>query len=134
MDLKRTPPAIGHAAAEEIRALNHRTLDPKAFTQPGDVSGVADALATLLERLPQAVAQMQAGLRELEQRDAIRLDDVAAGDSTARAVSDRVAAVQSALGDTREDLSRALATLKRAAGPLSHMGGLWEDDEEGDTA
>jgi hypothetical protein len=129
MDLNRTPSQIANAAADQVRQLNHRTLDPKAFTQPGDVSDVADSVATLLERLPEALAQMQAGLCALEEHDAIRLDDVPPGSVSARDVSDRVAIVQSALGDAREDLSRAHATLKRATGPLSHMGGPWEDDE-----
>lgn len=38
MDLDRTPVTMASAAAEEIRALNHRTLDTKVFTQPADVS------------------------------------------------------------------------------------------------
>jgi hypothetical protein len=130
MDLSRTPSQLSNDAAESIRALNHRTLDPKAFTQPGDVSDVATAIATLVERLPQALAQMQAGLRALDDRDAIRLDDIREGYASQKDISDRVSAVLSALRDAREDLSQAHATLQRATSPLSHMGGQWEDEDD----
>lgn len=130
MDLTRTPPAIASEAAEQIRQLNHRTLDPKAFTQPGDVSDVANAIATLVQRLPQTLQQMEAGLLTLEEREAIRLDDVREGSASQKDISDRVSAVLSALRDAREDLERAHTALQRATSPLSHMGGLWEDDEE----
>lgn len=128
MDLTRTPAEIASAAAEETRALNHRTLDPKAFTQPGDVSDVANAVATLVQRLPQTLQQLEAGLEALYDHDAIRLDDIREGYASQKDISDRVSAVRSALRDAREDLSQAYATLQRATGPLSHMGGRWEDE------
>jgi uncharacterized protein YicC (UPF0701 family) len=130
MDLNRTPAEIASAAAEEVRALNHRTLDPKAFTQPGDVSDVADAVATLVQRLPQTLQQLEAGLEALYDRDAIRLDDIREGYASQKDISNRVSAVRSALRQAREDLSQVHATLQRATSPLSHMGGQWEDEDD----
>jgi hypothetical protein len=127
MDLKRTPPQISNAAAEEVRALNHRTLDPKAFAQPGDVSDVVNALMVLVQRLPQALQQAEAGLRALEGRDAIRMDNgYGSQQELAAAVSNAVFGMSEARGF----LERAHDQLKDAASPLSHMGGLWEDDED----
>lgn len=123
MDLNRTPSQIGNAAAEEIRALNHRTLDPKAFTQPGDVSDVANAIGTLMQRLPQTLQQMEAGLRELAERGAVRMDD-------GTDVEDRVEAALVWLAATREQVGLASSEFQKATSPLSHMGGLWEDDGE----
>lgn len=133
MDLTRTPSAIASEAAEQIRQLNHRTLDPKAFTQPGDVSDVANALAVLVQRLPQAIQQLEAGLDALYERDAIRLDDMDPRAVSANELCSRVSGVLSAFRDSRDDLERVHADLSRATGPLSHMGGLWEDDEEDGT-
>lgn len=129
MDLDRTPPQIANSAAEEIRALNHRTLDPKVFNQPGDVSATADALTTLVQRLPQTLAQLEAGLTALQDRRAIRLDDVPADQVSAKDIHDRVFSVVWELRNAVEALGRVHEHLGKAAGPLSHMGGLWEDDE-----
>lgn len=130
MNLKRTPPAIASAAAEEIRALNHRTLDPKAFGQPGDVSDVVNALAVLLERLPQALQQADAGLQQLHDAQAIRLDDKPPGETSQNDITDRVHGIRYALQQAQHHLGEAHSQLRNAAGPLSHMGGLWEDVEE----
>jgi len=121
MDLNRTPSQIADATAEEVRALNHRTLDPKAYAQPGDVSDVANAVSALLQRLPQALEQMEAGLGALAGRGAIRMDD-------GTDVQDRVEAALVWLADTREQVQLASSAMQKATSPLSHMGGLWEDD------
>lgn len=65
VDLDRTPAQIANTAAEEIRALNHRTLglNTKAYDNAPEVSGVVTALATLVERIPQALQQAEEGLR-----------------------------------------------------------------------
>jgi hypothetical protein len=130
MDLNREPHQMASAAAEEIRALNHRTLDAdKAFTYPGQVSDTANGIATLLERLPQALRQMEAGLEQLRDDNAIRLDDRPENETSQKDIHDQVFAVTQALSRTRELLGEAHTALRQATGPLSHMGGLWEDDE-----
>ncbi|MFI0822229.1 hypothetical protein ACH4TX_41665 [Streptomyces sp. NPDC021098] len=127
MDLNRTPAAIAHQLAEETRALNHRTLDPTVFEQPGDVSEVVCALRTVLERLPQALNQTSAGLRRLAETDGIRMDD---GTDPAVAVAAALVALREATGA----LWSAQEVLGGAAAPLSHMGGHFSDadDTEGD--
>jgi hypothetical protein len=123
MDLNREPRQIASAAAEEVRALNHRTLDPKAFTQPGDVSDTANSVASIVERLPQALNQMAAGLSVLEEAGRIRMDD-------GSQVAVRAEEARQYLMAARDGLDGVLADLRRATGPLSHMGGLWEDEED----
>jgi hypothetical protein len=122
MDLTRLPSAIAVAAAEEIRALNHRTLDPAAFQYPGNVSDVVNALATLAERLDQSISQAGAGLRRLHDEQAIRVDDGSDVDQRVAEVAQELLSAQIALGALKDHL-------RAAASPLTHMGGLWEDDE-----
>lgn len=132
MDLNRTPSQIANAAAEEVRALNHRTLDTKAFKQPGDVSDTAIAVASLLERLPQTLQQLEAGLVQLQHADAIRLDTKPLAGTSPQDIADEVAAVTSALSEARRMLGAARTAMREATGPLSHMGGLWDDEDEAD--
>lgn len=130
MDLNRTPSQIASAGAEEIRALNHRTLDTAVFEQPGDVSATADGVATVLERLPQALDQMEAGLLVLHDANRIRLDTKPLGATSRQDIAHEVFTVTSALAEARRAIREAHRAMKEATGPLSHMGGLWEDDEE----
>jgi hypothetical protein len=130
VNLNRTPAAMANAATEEVRQLNHRSLDPKAFDHPGDVSDTANGIATLLQYLPQALQQLEAGIEALHDRNAIRLDDLPEGAASQKDISGRVSAVLSGLRDAREDVQRAHDSIRRATSPLSHMGGLWEDDDD----
>jgi hypothetical protein len=125
MDLNRTPSEISSAAAEEIRALNHRTGNPKAFTEPADVANTASHLATLLERLPQALQQMDAGLTQLEQTTGIRMD-------TGTAPEEAVDLARSYLRAAREGLGGVLNDLRCASAELSHMSGPWPDSDDED--
>jgi len=106
VDLDRTPPAIANAAAEELRALNHPTL---------------------IERMPQALQQAEAGLETLYDRNEIRL---AAADSSQKALAEAVSTVTVSLEYARNGLASVLRDLKSAAGPLSNMGGHWPDGED----
>jgi len=129
VDLDRTPPAIANAAAEELRALNHRTLGPtKAYKNAPEISEVVSALTTLIERMPQALQQAEAGLETLYDRNEIRL---AAADSSQKALAEAVSTVAVSLQYARNGLASVLRELKSAAGPLSNMGGHWPDDEDG---
>lgn len=130
MDLNRKPSTIASAAAEEIRALNHASLDRKAFENPADVSDTANALLQLLERLPQALSQLEAGLLELSDNQRIRLDDKPPAETSRKDISDQVFAVVWALGQTRDRLGQAHTELREATGPLSHMGSPWEVNED----
>lgn len=132
MDLDRTPSKIAGESAEQVRALNHRTLDTKAFSQPGDVSDTANGIATLLERLPQALEQLEAGLTQLHHDGRIRLDTKPLGATSQQDILNEVVTVTSALSDARHFLRQAHTAMKEATGPLSHMGGLWDDTVEGE--
>ncbi|WP_045562764.1 hypothetical protein [Streptomyces sp. FxanaA7] len=132
MDLNRTPSEIASEAAEQVRALNHRTLDTKVFAQPGDVSDVANGITTLLERLPQTLEQLEAGLTQLHHDGRIRLDAKPLAETSQQDILHEVVTVTSALSEARRLLRQAHEAMREAAGPASHMGGLWEDadDEE----
>ena len=130
MDLDRAPQAISHAAAEEVRALNHRTLDPAAFhgenglinAAPSNVSSTVDGLATLLERLPQALEQTSRALQRLEEQQAIRMSG---GGNPAAEVS----VVLRALLNAQHTIQVAHGHMREAAGPLSNMGGHFLDGD-----
>jgi hypothetical protein len=65
MDRSRTPYDIASAASEEIRALNHRTLDGAGYDHPARVTETAGALSALASRMQQALAQLDTGFVEL---------------------------------------------------------------------
>lgn len=126
MDLDRDPSAIASAAAEEVRALNHRTLSPDVFRQPADVSDTASHLTTLSERLHQTLGQLCAGLEDLAEGEAIRMDDGSdVGEQTSCALRN--------LRYASQDLIAVRNSLKAASGVLSHMGGHFADEEEEST-
>lgn len=122
MDLTRDPSAIANTAADEVRTLNHRTDNATAFEQPSDVSDVVNALEHLLQMLPQSLRQAINGLNRFEERQAIRMDD---GTDVAYQVERVRQETQAAITHARE----AHRALKRAASPLSHMGGPWANDD-----
>ncbi|MFD8516550.1 hypothetical protein ACFV27_37100 [Streptomyces antimycoticus] len=122
MDLDRSPAEIAHEIAKQTRALNHRTLDPAVFGQPGDVSEVVGALRTVVERLPQALQQAAAGLRRHDGAGGIRMDD---GADPAVAAGTVLAAIEDAQGA----LWTVQEALVEASGPLSHMSGRVTADE-----
>lgn len=133
MDLDRTPSQIANAVAEEIRALNHRTLNTKAFDgQPGNVSDTAIAIATLLERLPQALQQLEAGLIQMEDGNRIRLDTKPLNETSRADIRHEVFTVTNALSETRRLLREAHIEIREATGALSHMGGMFDDDGDGE--
>jgi uncharacterized membrane protein YdfJ with MMPL/SSD domain len=121
MDLSKTPGQLATEAADAIRALNHKTLNDSYETPPA-VGEVAYALRTLVERLPQALNQMTAGLVGLDDESAIRMDD---GTDHVYAVAECVAANQAA----QSLLEQLQAELAIVSARTSHMGSHWPDDE-----
>jgi len=75
MDLTRDPNEIARSAAEELRALNHLTIEPLAYRQPVRVHDTAMALRDLAARLQQTLGQMQSGLDQLVATGEVRLYD-----------------------------------------------------------
>lgn len=118
MNLNREPAAIANAAAEEIRALNHRTLDAKAFEQPADIYRTVDALTQLVRYLPQAIEQTWKQLRAMEQQGAIRMDNLSDVDVA-------LEEARLALSEARRLVATGGGFLNDAAQTLSRMGGQW---------
>jgi hypothetical protein len=81
MDLDRTPSEIAIAAAEEIRALNHVTLNP-GCDNPAAVHDTAAALQTLAERLPQTLDHLGRQLQNMIEQGRVRLTVDSPGSDT----------------------------------------------------
>ena len=118
MNLDRDPIAIAQAAANEIRAFNQRTIDTQAFEQPADVYRATDALLELVQHMPKAIEQAWKRLREMEQDDAIRMDNSAD-------VHEAMEKVRMHLNEARRDLGYSWGHLNNAVQTMSHMGGQW---------
>ena len=123
MDLTKTPGQLATEAAEAIRALNHRTIDAKAYDAPPSVGEAAYGLRTLTERLPQSLQQMESELLRFDAEDSIRMDD---GTDPAYAVAECAAALAAA----RQHLDHLLGELAIVSARTSHMGGHWPADED----
>ena len=130
MDLNREPSAIAHAAAEEIRALNHRTLDNSVFSQPVQVSDTAFGVSTSLERLPQALEQLKGALTQLQADGRIRLAPKPLRETSQQDINTEVTTAVLALSDAQDFLRQAHNAMRNATNVLSNLGGLWEDSEE----
>lgn len=130
MDLNRTPQQIAGAAAEEIRALNHRTIDdPGAFTTPADVSDTATAITSLVQRLPQTLKQLEDGLEHLHDSKQIRLANRDPREVSAKDISDAVSGAEFELRKAATALGRAEEHLRAAASVLTNLGAPWPDSE-----
>lgn len=118
MNLDREASTIADAAAEEVRALNHRTFDTEAFNEPADVYRTVNNLTRLVHGLPQAIEQTWKRLRMMEQDEVIRMDN-------GTSVQDEMEEARQQLGEARRLLAEAGSQLDRATQTLSHMGGQW---------
>ncbi len=118
-----TGKAAGYAdtAAQAIRALNHATLPAAAtLTGPADVYDVVSALATLTDRLPQALSQLQSFLDGEHTAGRVRIvDGPHTGDPAAALVDiQRWLTCSSSRADAlRQALEQAHAALSQTAGP-----------------
>jgi hypothetical protein len=116
MDLNRDPQTIAAAAAEEIRALNHKTLTPGgSFTYPSNIYDTVGSLETMVERLPQALDQIGRALAKFNADGVIRMDD---GSDPGEAV----AAVTRAL-ESGKSVAEALGTILQVA--VQPLGKMW---------
>jgi len=118
VNLDREPAAIARSAAEEIRALNHRTLGTHAFEEPSQIYNTINEVKQAVWGMPQAIEQSWCELRTMRDAGNIRMDndtDVAEGAEKAR----------QELNDARQLLAQAGQALDRATQTLSHMGGQW---------
>ena len=118
MDLNREPVTIARSAAEEIRALNHRTLGTHAFEEPSEIYSTINEVKQTVWGMPQAIEQIWGELRTMRDADSIRMDNGA--DVTQAAEEAR-----QELNEARQFLAKAGIALDRATGILSHMGGQW---------
>lgn len=118
MNLNREPSTIAEAAAEEVRAFNHRSLDSGAFEQPADVYRTVNALTQIVRYMPQAIEQTWKQLRAMEQDGAIRIDSGA--DVKAEMEKARLA-----LSEARRLVATGGGFLDDATQTLSRMGGQW---------
>ncbi|MFD7995476.1 hypothetical protein [Streptomyces mexicanus] len=129
MDLNRTPAQISRAMAEEARALNHRTLKADAFDNAPSVADTADGIAAVIQRLPQAIQQLEAGLQALADDNQIRLADRHPREVSAKDVHDAVFDVLWNLKEAREGLGRLNEHVRAATRRLSNMGGPWPEQD-----
>jgi hypothetical protein len=109
------PRLLAREAAAVIRQLNHVTLDQASMPYAGEVSATVLELIGLVDRLPQTLSQLEAGLRAVEAADGIRLDHD--GDLTAE-----VNAAAKGLSDASAALDAVSKALGEASAPLFHMG------------
>ncbi|WP_413102540.1 hypothetical protein [Streptomyces sp. Inha503] len=65
MDRDRSPFDIAGAASEQIRALNHSTLDGQGYDHPARVTETIGTLSALASRLQLSISQLDTGYAEL---------------------------------------------------------------------
>jgi len=133
MDLNRTPAEIASSAAEEIRALNHRTIKSDAYLTPPDLAYTAGHITALVQRLSQALQQMEAGIRTLDEGNKIRLADRHPTEVSQNDIAAAVSTVAFGLSEARRAIGSAEPYLREAMQVLNSLGGPWpeDDDEQG---
>jgi hypothetical protein len=120
MDLTRTPSEIAYAADEEIRALNHRTLDATTFEYPAQVADIIGALQSLTQRLDQTIGQVGSGLKHLHDQHRIGAYNGETADAKVAEAAQYLLSVQMLLAGATDGL-------RKAHEPLAGLRGLFED-------
>jgi len=125
VDLDRTPETISYAAAEELRALNHRTLSADVFTYPAEIQSTASGLNKLLQTLPQSLSQLTAGLDHVQQSQTLLSRDDSNVDQT-------VDEVRAAIASSEAYVKAAQRALQDVVDKLALVGVRYvpDDDEE----
>jgi hypothetical protein len=113
--IQRTPAQQADAAAEAIRSLNHLTKGTgEDWQYPGDAYDAVGNLATMAQRLPQALEQIGRMIERLAAQDHIRSDKGGdgSGDVTAALIGLRAAKRDAdALGSHLNAVHSALSPL-----------------------
>ena len=123
MDLDRSPAEIARTAGNEIRTLNHRTLQRSAFTYPSEIQDTVTGLAAVLLGLPQSLDQIYHGIdgvnaaQRLYTYDNSNVEDVLDGAK---------AELLEAVGHIRE----ASQALQQVVNRLAYVGAIVPADEE----
>jgi len=83
-------------AAEAVREINHRTINPGAFNWPSEAYDTIGELARLLHRLPQALEQIAVYLLAEHKAGRVVADWGSYAGGTEAAINDAVAALEQA--------------------------------------
>jgi hypothetical protein len=126
MDSLPEPHQLAHAAGQQERALNHRTITQGAYRAPVRVYDTALALRDLAQYLPQALEQLQSGLDQLVATGDVRLYDDS-GDSVLERQMNVAQAVQVGAAAAAQ-LQGAMSAVARLTSGL----GLREREEAGE--
>lgn len=114
MSTDREPAAIAYHLATEARVLRDRTTNPAEYRTVADVRDVAEGLHLTADLLPQAVRQLSAGLRLLEEQGALHAEDGADASET-------VSQALRALLNAEVGLALTRAALREAVAPLARL-------------
>ena len=118
--------SVAHAAraAEAVRALNHATLQPGALEDPSQVSSIVIDLLTAVQRIPQALTQIQEWLYLEAEAGRVRDDRGGRGGGIpALTPLGTVEAVAAQLTEASVHLRRYSLAMQIAAAHLSHLAG-----------
>lgn len=118
MNLNREPATIARGAAEEVRALNHRTIGGNAFEEPSDIYRTVSEVKQTVWGMPQAIEQIWGELKTMKDAGGIRMDN-------GTDVTEEAERARQELNEARRLLAQAASALDRATGTLAHMGGQW---------
>lgn len=111
----RTPAQLADDAAEAIRALNHITRVRQAgWEHPGEAYSTVGSLYEAAARLPQAIGQIHALMRSLEDSGRLRSDK----DTLEQDLAYTYSALEEAR-DTAVRLGAALSRAQQGLGPVS---------------
>lgn len=113
----REPAAIAYRIAQTARALNAATAKPDALRDTADARDVAEGLHLAVEQLPQALEQLAAGIRALEEQQA--LGDGGGPDGGASAALRGILNARQALGMACGELRGVSEALAGACGPVA---------------
>ncbi len=117
----KTPAQLADEAAENIRAINHKTIG--GYEHPSEVYDVVGGLAHLVRMLPQVLQQAQGYLEKLNSTNELGHDSSEDADAEVTDVDSCVGAIQEATDgavDALDILRQELDVLHVETGHLYH--------------